>query len=459
MGVGSDFTGTVVTIDSVNYGVATLPQSFWWDTGTVHTFAFQSPLTVNGKRYVWTSTTGLSSVQSGSITVTTSGSVTGNYKTQYYLTLATSPFGVASPSGAGWYDEGTNATVSTAAFVDIVPGSSRYRFDGWTTANMSEIGDASRSPTTVLMDEAKTVAANYAVQYYVAFAQDGAGSDFTGTILVVDGRDYNYSTLPFSSWLDSGSIHAFSYESPLVVDLGKRYTWTYTTGLSTGQSGSLTVASAGDVTGHYTASVTHTLTITVTTGGSTNPAVGAHTYPAGTDVSVQAFPSSGYLFDHWELDGSPAGSVNPRTAWMNMDHTLRAYFTAIPPPLSVSITPMSGSIRVGYSLPFTSSPSGGTPPYSYQWYLDGSPVQGATSDSWLWTVTHASVHYVYVKVTDSEGHTASSALAVISVSNGEAVGGYSVSFARQLPVVGFAAYFAVVAFAALGFCLVRRKIK
>jgi hypothetical protein len=458
-GVGSDFTGTVVTIDSVDYGVSTLPQSFWWDTGTVHTFTFQSPLTVNGKRYVWTSTTGLSSVQSGSIIVTTSGSVTGNYETQYYLTLATSPPGAASPSGEGWYDEGTNATVSTAAFADIMPGSSRYRFDGWTTADMSEIGDPSRSPTTVLMDKAKTVTANYAVQYYVTFAQDGVGSDFTETILTLDGRDYNYSTLPYSSWLDSGSVHTFSYGSPLVVDAGKRYTWTYTSGLASTQTDTLTVSNAGDVTGHYTASVTYTLTITATTGGSTSPAIGSHTYPAGTEVSVQAYPSSGYLFDHWELDGSPGGSVNPRTVLMNMDHTLRAHFKLIPPLLSVSISPMSGSIHVGETLPFTSTPSGGTLPYSFQWYLDGSPVSGANSDSWLWTASEAGIHYIYVKVTDGEGHTASSSPAAISVSDGGAVGGYTVSLAKQLPVWLYAAYFAVVAFAALGFCVVRRKTK
>jgi hypothetical protein len=309
------------------------------------------------------------------------------------------------------------------------------------------------------MDKAKTVVANFAVQYYVTFAQDGVGSDFVGTILILDGRDYNYSTMPYSSWLDSGSVHTFSYGSPLVVDAGKRYMWTYTSGLATTQAGTLTVSGAGGVTGHYTASVTYTLTITATTGGSTNPAVGAHTYPAGTDVSVQAFPSSGYLFDHWELDGSPAGSVTPRTVTMNADHTLKAYFTAIPPPLSVSISPMSGSIHVGDSLLFTSSPSGGTLPYSFQWYLDGSPVSGANSESWLWTASEAGIHYVYVKVTDGEGHIASSSPAGVSVSDGGAVGGYTVSLAKQLPVWLYAAYFAVVAFAALGFCVVRRKIK
>ncbi len=153
-GVGSDWTGPVLTVDGVNYTEAQLPVSFWWDPGSVHTFAFQSPLVVasNAKQYVWSYTTGLSTSQSGSITVTGPGFVTGYYKTQYYLTLATSPTGVNSPSGAGWYDAGTNATISTPAFVDIVSGSSRYRFNGWTTGNMTEITDPTNSSTNVSMD-------------------------------------------------------------------------------------------------------------------------------------------------------------------------------------------------------------------------------------------------------------------------------------------------------------------
>jgi len=96
-GVEADFTGTILTIDNKGY---MLPESFWWDSGTTHTFAFQSPLVVtpNAKKYVCSfvrSTTGLSPDQSSSISVSKSGSVTGNYKTQYELTMATN-FGTTS---------------------------------------------------------------------------------------------------------------------------------------------------------------------------------------------------------------------------------------------------------------------------------------------------------------------------------------------------------------------------
>jgi hypothetical protein len=78
VGVGSDFTGTVLTVDSSNqcYGVSGLPCSYWWDDASTHTFAFLSPL---GEPYIWAGTSGLSTLQSGSITVSTCGSITGYY--------------------------------------------------------------------------------------------------------------------------------------------------------------------------------------------------------------------------------------------------------------------------------------------------------------------------------------------------------------------------------------------
>jgi hypothetical protein len=107
VGVGSDFTGPVLKVDGVDYNVTDLPKEFTWTTCTYHDFEFYSPLFVSAnKRYVWASTSGLSTEQSGTIHVAGDGSVTANYKTQYYLAVY-SDYG--TPSGAGWYDECTYA--------------------------------------------------------------------------------------------------------------------------------------------------------------------------------------------------------------------------------------------------------------------------------------------------------------------------------------------------------------
>jgi hypothetical protein len=117
-GVGSDFTDTVVVIDLTNYGVSDLPASFWYDSGTTHNFAFQSPLVVppGAKQYDWTSTNGLSTLQSDSIYVTGSGSITGNYVTRVHdvavtdivITVRHCKWGL----GGTWIFQGRQANIS-----------------------------------------------------------------------------------------------------------------------------------------------------------------------------------------------------------------------------------------------------------------------------------------------------------------------------------------------------------
>ena len=85
-GVGTDFTGTVLTIDgTTNLGVNDLPKTFTWDIGSTHTYACASPLDKGlGKQYVLTSTTsgGSPTTQSGTITALIwGGTYTGNYGT------------------------------------------------------------------------------------------------------------------------------------------------------------------------------------------------------------------------------------------------------------------------------------------------------------------------------------------------------------------------------------------
>jgi PKD repeat protein/KaiC/GvpD/RAD55 family RecA-like ATPase len=78
-------------------------------------------------------------------------------------------------------------------------------------------------------------------------------------------------------------------------------------------------------------------------------------------------------------------------------------------PLSVSISPTQAFLDVGQAQLFTSAVSGGTSPYSYQWYLNGAPVSGATTSVWTFSPSTAGSYIVYVVVTDSSGGNKSSA--------------------------------------------------
>jgi len=372
-GVSSDFSGTVVIIDGNPYGFSTLPVSFYWSIGSMHSFAFQSPLVVtsNGKQYVWTSTTGLSSVQSGSFTVSVFGSIVGNYKTQYYLTLATSPPSVASPSSAGWYDAGTGAPISTPTLVDIVPGSSHYRFNNWTTADMTEIANSSATSTTVLMDKSKTLTANYVIQYQITFSQTGVGNDFTGTIVTIDGTPYNYGALPASFWFDNGSSHTFSFASPLAVNASTEYDWSSTSGLATTQSGTLTVTGSGSVTGHYAVQIKIQITF--------DPGV-------GTDFTGTVLVIDGVNYTEIQLPVSFLWTVgsnhtfayqSPLVVAPNVKQYVWTSTTGLSTSQSGSITAtISGSIigyyKTQYYLALATSPSGTNSPTGAGWYDVGT---------------------------------------------------------------------------------------
>lgn len=127
-----------------------------------------------------------------------------------------------------------------------------------------------------------------------------------------------------------------------------------------------------------------------------------------------------------------------------------------PTPLSASITPLSASILVGQSVTFTSTASGGYPPYSYQWYLDSNPVSGATSSSWTFTPTTSGIYYVYLKVTDGVSNTAQSDTARITVSS-VPVGGYSVSLTAYSTAIPSSLYLALFVMLSAVFITVRRK--
>ncbi|MGD0159157.1 MAG: Ig-like domain repeat protein [Candidatus Bathyarchaeia archaeon] len=118
-GVGSDFTGTVATVDGSNYTLDALPSIFWWDNQSNHSFSFASPLTVNtSKQYTWNSTSGLSTLQNGTLTVTGPGSLTGNYVT-VSSTLPTSILSKPSFDLAGAIALGLLAAALLLMFIGI----------------------------------------------------------------------------------------------------------------------------------------------------------------------------------------------------------------------------------------------------------------------------------------------------------------------------------------------------
>ncbi len=69
--------------------------------------------------------------------------------------------------------------------------------------------------------------------------------------------------------------------------------------------------------------------------------------------------------------------------------------------LSVSISPVSADIVLGGYQQFTSTVTGGIPPYSYQWYQNDIAILGAVSEDWIFTPTSVGNYRIYLNVTDA----------------------------------------------------------
>jgi hypothetical protein len=181
---------------------------------------------------------------------------------------------------------------------------------------------------------------------------------------------------------------------------------------------------------------------------------------SSSSASLNAPPVTGWNFSNWDVDGAPQGSTNPITINMNAAHTATAHYTQITgQPLTVSISPMIVTTTVGTGVPFTPNVGGGTAPYTYQWYLNGNPVLGATSANWTFVPTTGGVYYVYLQVTDAAQTTVQSGTARITVLSSPPVGGFSMSMEKPTPLSYLGVYMGLVALFGAIVCLTKRKRK
>ncbi len=86
-------------------------------------------------------------------------------------------------------------------------------------------------------------------QHCITFTQSGIGRDFAGTVVVVDGKDYDRYGNSF--WWDHGSRHTFEFKSPLVVNSSKHYVLASTSGLRSNENDMLRASTETTVTGTY----------------------------------------------------------------------------------------------------------------------------------------------------------------------------------------------------------------
>jgi preprotein translocase subunit YajC len=257
---------------------------------------------------------------STAITVNGDYSITANFEQTaapyYTLTMAVTGSGSTSPAvGQHSYNAGTVVSISANP-------ASGYQFVGW-SGDMGTIDNVNAASTTITMNDDHSIIANFeeieGVYYILTMAVTGSGS----TSPAVGQYTYTAGTaVPISA--SAGSGYYFS-------------DWTAAAGSFTNASSATTTftmpAQNVTVTAHFEVSVPYTLTMAVTGSGSTSPAVGQHTYTAGTAVPISASSGSGYQFVNWTGNVGTIANVSAAstTITMNGNYSITANFEESPP--------------------------------------------------------------------------------------------------------------------------------
>jgi PKD repeat protein len=241
---------------------------------------------------------------------------------KYYLTVKTAPLNVTSISGEGWYDEGTNVTLTAPDYVEVSTGT-RYRFDYWDVDGVPRGADV--TSTTVHVDANHTATAHYTLQYY-----------FTVT------SPYDTPT-PGSGWFNAGASITTAVTSPWAGSAGTRYVcvgWTGTGSVPTSGttiSVSFTINAPSSITWNW--KTQHYLTVEIEPPGITTIS-GEGWYDASANVPLTAPIVSGYKFLHWSIDGSPKSED-----WKQISVRMDAPHTATAVYESVVVGGVAASIR------------------------------------------------------------------------------------------------------------------
>ena len=171
--------------------------------------------------------------------------------------------------------------------------------------------------------------------------------DPNGGRIYVDGSSVTSSTS--YSW-SYGSTHTLDPDSGYSSSPGVRKIFTQWSDGSRDDPRTTTVTGSATYVANWLTQYQLTITMSPSGAGSTSPA-GSNWYDEGASVTVTATPASGYVFDHWELDGASAGTSPSITVSMTKPHTLVAVFTQKnTPSYSLVLVVRGGDNRVYYNL-------------------------------------------------------------------------------------------------------------
>ena len=244
------------------------------------------------------------------------------------------------------------------------PSPGTYTYTAWTELNVTAIPNVSYSfdywlldgeirtenPITIIMDANYTLEAHFIddVPPEIGDPIQGPPPDnvqpFQNVTVTVNVTDYGTGIKNVTLWYKLANDTEWDYTTMLYNESLGLYegtipsqpagTWVKYKVLAYDVAGNVAVEDNLGEFYTYQVQTVYKLTITATTGGTTNPSSGTYNYTVGTELNVTAIPNVGYSFNHWLLDGNMR-TENPITVTMDSNHTLEAYFADnIPPEIS-----------------------------------------------------------------------------------------------------------------------------
>jgi hypothetical protein len=415
-GVGSDATGTVVTVNSNAKTQSQLPFTDWYDSGATINYDFSATVSAGtGKQYVWTSTSGLGQTgRSGSFSVAGAGTVTGTYKTQYYLTVS-SAYDSPDPTSS-WLDAGSSVTASVSS--PVTSGTTRYVCTGWTGTG-SVPASGSSTPVSFTINAPSSITWNWKTQYQLTMQANPSGGGTTtptvGSYWYDSGSPVSISATAasgyaFSSWSGSGSGSYSGSSNPASVTMNAPITETanfqaatVSITITSSPTGSGFVKVDGNAittpqTFTWAIGSSHTLeALSPVSGGSGTQYVwiawsdgGAQSHSYTTPSSSQTVTAN-FKTQYYLTVDSAHGSPNPTSGWFDSGSSITA---------SVA-SPVSGGSGVQYVC--TGWTGSGSVPASGSENSVVFTINAPSSITWSWKTQY----YLTMLVNPSGGGSVS----------------------------------------------------
>ena len=324
---------------------------------------------------------------------------------------------LAQPLFGRTYTNGESGTMWLQTYSLRANPASSYNFVGWTSSGCGSVDSSTSASTTWNPTGPGTLTATFQQTPSLMVQVSANPSSITtaqySTIMVtVTSGGSTVSGASVSLGTAGGSLNPTSGTTD---SYGR-----VTSAFSSSSTGTFTVSASASRSGYRSGSGSTQVAVTVvpppqctlavsSTHDSPNPSLGSHSYNSRSSVtcSVSSPVTEGgviYACTGWTGTGSvpSSGSGTSTTFTITQDSSI-TWNWAHQQSLSASLSPLAPSpIDVDQNVQFSSSASGGIPPYSFAWYLNGAQQSGQTGSTFAFTPSSPGSYTIKVVVTDSQ---------------------------------------------------------